>query len=107
MKRALIYYSDGVKRVPSGSTGYFSKLNWGDRMERQNGQDIVVKTSSLLTKFASKLKDIQWVKIIEASSSYASVKRKADIMDNRAALTQSSDSEFEFDDADEDLMLVD
>lgn len=104
---ALIYYSDGMKRVPSGSTGYFSKLNWGDRVECQNGKDIIVKTLLLLTRFSSKLKDIQWGKIIEVSSSYASVKRKANIMDNCAVLTQSSNSEFKFDDADEDLMPVD
>jgi hypothetical protein len=94
---------DGTKNVPSGPPGYFSKTNWSDRVERRDGRDIVIKKVSSLLKVVDKLKDEQWIKIIEGAWVY--VKQKS--LDPLATVigTASASSDFEMEDDDDDLKL--
>ncbi|KAF8881640.1 hypothetical protein BD779DRAFT_1473354 [Infundibulicybe gibba] len=71
VKRSLLYWKDGVKNIPSGPTGYFSKNNWGDHVERHEGKNVTVKSTTAILKITAKLSEIQWDKIITAAEEHA------------------------------------
>jgi hypothetical protein len=104
VKRALIYYRTGRKVIPSGPLGFFSKTNWGDHVERREGRDIPVKTTSKILKLVKKLNDVQWDKILEAATCYAKDKTVIVPAAADSAPEDSSDSDFELEDGDEDLV---
>jgi hypothetical protein len=100
VKRALLNWSSGIKDVPHGSPGFFSKTNWADHTERHQGEDVQIKRASALVKMVGKLKEIQWEKIIASATALA--KQKKVVMIDVDALS-SSDSSLV--DGDEDLQV--
>jgi hypothetical protein len=103
-KRALLCWVSGSKKTIHGPPGYFSKSNWGDRIERRNGEEVLVKRTSSLMKLAGKLTDVQWKKILDSASAEAKYK-KFDSSNSLATVDDSSD--FEIEDGNEDLIQVD
>jgi hypothetical protein len=95
-----LFWKTGTKEVFAGTSGYFSKTHWGDRIERQNGREIVVKKASSLVKLTSKLQDIQWTKIVDAASHL--VKRHN--LDADIDMIAWDSSDFELEDGDPDLL---
>ena len=75
VKRALLYCKDGMKNVPAGPSGFFSKTNWHERVERRDGRDVVIKSSRTLLKLIKKLNDDQWGTIIKNAQNYAKQKK--------------------------------
>jgi hypothetical protein len=104
IKRALMYWKSGRKEVPSGLAGYFSKTNWDDRVERVKGKDVLVKKVTRLLNLVSKLKEMQWTKIIDGAMALAK-QRKVEPLDADVLVIESSD--FEIEDGDEELGLLD
>jgi hypothetical protein len=101
---AMYYYQSGVKAIPPGLSGYFSKTNWGDQIECHDGRNIVVKTASLLAKLVKMLKDKQWEKILSTASTHA--KQKNIQMENSGVWVEIL-SDFDLKDGDEDLLVAD
>jgi hypothetical protein len=96
----LICNLSGRKIIPSRSAGYFSKSNWADQIERQDGREIFVEKTSMLVKICSKLKPSQWAKIIEAASTYARQKKITKV--ETTIVIQSSDFNIEDGDVDDE-----
>ena len=65
----------GHEDVPSGPEGHFSKNNWFQRSERQDGRNIVVNITHIMVKIANRLKPEQWSLIIQAATSHAKQKK--------------------------------
>ena len=59
---------------PKKPMNEYSKANWGDHIETQEGRTIRVNSASSLVAIVSKLKDKQWDKIFAAV--LASVRRR-------------------------------
>jgi len=99
LKRGIVSWSDGTKKIPHGPSGYFSKTNWGDRIDRRDGKDVLIKKTSALAKMVAKLKDHQWTKILDAAAVQAR-HRKVDTSNILITIEDSSD--FELEDGDEE-----
>ena len=102
MKRALLNWNTGIKDVPHGPPGYFSKTNWGDYTERHQGRDVLVKRASNLLKLTRKLKPIQWQKIIDSAIEFSKPKKLVD--EDVDMITDIGDSS-SLVDGDEDLCV--
>jgi len=103
VNRTLIFWESGKKDVPVGPLSFFSKSNWGDHMERCDGRDVAIKTTSNLIKIVKKLNNIQWDKIYNTAS--APAKHKKAMLTNVIEIPDSSDSDFDIEDDDDDLKL--
>jgi hypothetical protein len=93
-------WKTGKKEVLRGSSGHFSKANWGDRIETRDGRIIVVKQTTSLITLTSKLKDIQWTKIVDAASELV---ERQEIGEDIDVIAEDS-SDFELEDGDSDIV---
>ena len=94
-----MFYKSGVKTIPSGVAGHFSKQNWADSIELHDGQSIYVKKSSVLLKMVDKLSDAQWDKIITSAVENAKAVKAAP---EDLEVFGKASSDFELEDADYD-----
>lgn len=73
-------------------------------MQRIEGKEQKVKTTSSLVKVVLKLKDKQWEKIAEAAARTSKTKKETVAAMVPRATTSSSESDFELADDDEDIL---
>ena len=97
----MLYHRSGELDVPTGPAGFFSKNNWQDHVERRDGRDVLVKTTTGLVKLVKKLRDVQWEKIIRGAKDLAKVK-KQEVVEKPIQVVDSSD--YEIIDGDRDLI---
>ncbi|KAF8809161.1 hypothetical protein BYT27DRAFT_7095101, partial [Phlegmacium glaucopus] len=100
-KRAISWWMSGEQIRPRRPYSDYSKANWGDHMETQEGRMVQIKTTSNLIRLVSQLKDKQWKKILEAATQ-ASKTRKETVAPHLAAATEP-EPEFQLVDDDSDL----
>jgi hypothetical protein len=99
-----MYHKFGVKNIPHGTAGHFSRQNWGTVTEQRDGARVIVSRSHKLLKMAKLLSDTQWTKIIDAAMFYVgSVKAGAEEED----LFYEPSSDFQLEDGDEDADMED
>ncbi|PSR77013.1 hypothetical protein PHLCEN_2v8112 [Hermanssonia centrifuga] len=69
VERALLYYRSGTRKVPSGSEGWFSKDNFGDRwaFDPATGRNRRITPASELDKYVCKLSEEDWAAIVEGA----------------------------------------
>ena len=73
-------------------------------MQRHEGKEVKVKTTSSLVKVVLKLKDKQWEKIVEAAARSSKKKQETISAMVPQATVSSSESDFELADDDEDIL---
>jgi hypothetical protein len=67
-----MYHKSGVKNIPHGAAGHFSRQNWGTITEQRDAAKVIVSRSHKLVKMTKLLSEGQWNKIIEAAKFYVS-----------------------------------
>ncbi|KAF8229956.1 hypothetical protein L208DRAFT_1284198, partial [Tricholoma matsutake] len=99
---ALVLLIQAVFKPPH-PTGDFSKTNWGDHMEMQEGRHFKIKTTSSLVKVVNKLSDVQWHKIIDMAISASKQKNLKEmiLVQVEEVLGSSTKSDFKLADDDE------
>ncbi|KIK79658.1 hypothetical protein PAXRUDRAFT_16223 [Paxillus rubicundulus Ve08.2h10] len=110
---SLIPASECMAAYPSGALAlsilatndaHFSSHNWGDYYKVENGKDILVKVASNFAGIVDKLQDAQWKKVIMTAEGFS--KKKKLVLPARIDGDDGSEeleSNFELEDADEDL----
>ena len=61
---------------PQRPLNEYSKANWGDRIETQEGRNIRINTASDLIAVISQLKEKQWDKILKAAWASRKIKKR-------------------------------
>ncbi|KAF5362641.1 hypothetical protein D9758_009557 [Tetrapyrgos nigripes] len=82
VQRALTFHETGVKIIPKGQDGFFSKQVWGDHEVTVEGKKVKLKTTSQLHWIFSKSKtnterfsSAQWDQLIKAAQACMVVKK--------------------------------
>jgi hypothetical protein len=105
-KRAIQWWVTGEMVRPKKPLNKYSKANWGDHVETQEGQAIRINSTSNLVALVSQLKEKQWDKILSVARASGKAKKKM----TYAATECSEPSEVtlvELKDDDSDLMVSD
>ena len=61
---------------PQRPLNEYSKANWGDHIETQEGRNICINTASDLVAVISQLKEKQWDKILKAAQASGKIKKQ-------------------------------
>jgi len=101
VKRAILMWRTGQLVTPPRPLGNYSRSNWGDKIEVREGQQVHVKTASMVLKLVSKLKPKQWQKILDSALEFCKVKEA--VVAHEGSIEVDSGSDFEIVDNDDDL----
>jgi len=101
VKRAILMWRTGQLVTPPRPLGDYSKSNWGDKIEVREGQQVHVKTASMILKLVSKLKPKQWQKILDSALEFCKATKV--VVAHEGSIEVDSGSDFEILDNDDDL----
>jgi formylmethanofuran dehydrogenase subunit E-like metal-binding protein len=96
-------YRSGNYVAPQGSSGYFSRANWGDRtVSGEDNKPVFVQTTTNAVKVVRKISDELWDKIIAAAKSMARGRKPA-VQPEIVETISSDDEDWELRDDDRSL----
>ncbi|KAH9008038.1 hypothetical protein EDB83DRAFT_2532246 [Lactarius deliciosus] len=94
-KCAISWWETGELVKPKKPLNEYSKVNWGDHVETQEGHTVHITSTSNLVAIISKLKDKQWDKILKAALLSAKCKKKLAVIASEPLQPQSFTAQVE------------